>query len=78
MKRPSTDGVDRAFAAELCEAVRASGKRWKGFWGADETCERGPLVPWGWHPGGTRAPVPHDELVAKFKQWAAAGGPCPG
>jgi hypothetical protein len=23
-------------------------------------------------------PVPHDELVAKFKQWAAAGGPCPG
>jgi hypothetical protein len=21
--------------------------------------------------------VPHDEFVAKFKQWAAAGGPCP-
>jgi hypothetical protein len=21
--------------------------------------------------------VPHDELVVKFKQWAAAGGPCP-
>lgn len=38
------------------------------------------LVLWGWHPGGTRAPVsvPHDEFVAKFKQWAAAGGPCPG
>jgi hypothetical protein len=38
------------------------------------------LVLWGWNPGGERAPVsvPHAELVAKFKQWAAAGGPCPG
>jgi hypothetical protein len=37
------------------------------------------LVLWGWTPGGARAPVsvPHDEFVAKFKQWAAAGGPCP-
>ena len=34
---------------------------------------------WGWHPGGDRAPVsvPHDVFVARFKQWAAAGGPCP-
>lgn len=38
------------------------------------------LVLWGWQPGGARAPVsvPHAEFVAKFKQWAAAGGPCPG
>ncbi len=38
------------------------------------------LVLWGWNPGGDRAPVavPHDQFVAKFKQWAAAGGPCPG
>ena len=37
------------------------------------------LVLWGWNPGGERAPVPipHDVFVAKFKQWAAAGGPCP-
>jgi hypothetical protein len=37
------------------------------------------LVRWGWDPGGTRAavPVPHEEFVAKFEQWAAAGGPCP-
>ena len=37
------------------------------------------LVLWGWNPGGERAPVPvpHDEFVAKFKEWAAAGGPCP-
>ena len=38
------------------------------------------LVLWGWHPGGAREPVsvPHDVFVARFKQWAAAGGPCPG
>ena len=37
------------------------------------------LVLWGWNPGVGRAPVsvPHEEFVAKFKQWAAAGGPCP-
>ena len=37
------------------------------------------LVLWGWDPGGDRAPVPvaHAEFVAKFKQWADAGGPCP-
>jgi mono/diheme cytochrome c family protein len=38
------------------------------------------LVLWGWHPGGAREPVsvPHDVFVTRFKQWAAAGGPCPG
>ena len=38
------------------------------------------LVLWGWNPGGTRAPVPvpHEQFVAAFKTWAAAGGPCPG
>ncbi|MGH7699697.1 MAG: hypothetical protein ACREMJ_04135 [Gemmatimonadales bacterium] len=37
------------------------------------------LVLWGWDPGAGRAPVsvPHDEFVARFQQWAAAGGPCP-
>ncbi|MGE5277466.1 MAG: hypothetical protein ACM3SU_10765 [Acidobacteriota bacterium] len=36
------------------------------------------LVLWGWDPGAGRAPVsvPHDEFVAKFKQWVAAGAPC--
>jgi hypothetical protein len=37
------------------------------------------LVLWGWNPGGDRAPVPvpHPDFVARFKEWAAAGGPCP-
>jgi hypothetical protein len=37
------------------------------------------LVLWGWNPGAGRDPVavPHAEFVGKFKQWAAAGGPCP-
>jgi hypothetical protein len=36
------------------------------------------LVLWGWNPGVGRDPVPisHDEFVAKFRQWAAAGAPC--
>jgi len=38
------------------------------------------LVLWGWDPGIGRAPVPiaHADFVARFKQWADAGGPCPG
>jgi hypothetical protein len=37
------------------------------------------LVLWGWIPGTGRAPVsvPHEEFVAKFAQWVAAGAPCP-
>ena len=37
------------------------------------------LVLWGWSPGVGRASVsvPHDEFVAKFKIWVAAGAPCP-
>jgi hypothetical protein len=37
------------------------------------------LVLWGWSPGVGRAPVPvpHDEFVAKFETWVAAGAPCP-
>ena len=37
------------------------------------------LVAWGWNPGGDRTPVsvPRDVFLAKFKEWAAAGGPCP-
>lgn len=36
------------------------------------------LVLWGWNPGLGRDPVSvsHDDFVAKFKQWVAAGAPC--
>ena len=38
------------------------------------------LVAWGWNPGPGREPVPipKEEFVVKFKQWVAAGAPCPG
>lgn len=37
------------------------------------------LVLWGWRPGVGRkpVPVPHARFVARFKQWVAAGAPCP-
>ena len=37
------------------------------------------LVMWGWNPGEGRTPIPmpHEEFVAKVKQWQAAGAPCP-
>jgi hypothetical protein len=37
------------------------------------------LVLWGWNPGVGRRPVsvPHAQFVARFKQWVAAGAPCP-
>ena len=65
---------------ELCETIKS--KRENGGRDFDELTKHvseDSLVLWGWHPGGARAPVPvpHDQFVAKFKQWAAAGGPCP-
>ena len=67
--------------AALCETIKS--KRQNGgrnFAALIKHVSEDSLVLWGWHPGGMREPVsvPHDELVVKFKQWAAAGGPCPG
>jgi hypothetical protein len=66
--------------AALCETIKS--KRQNGGRNFDALIKHvseDSLVLWGWHPGGTRepVPVPHDQLVVKFKQWAAAGGPCP-
>ncbi|MBS1120293.1 MAG: hypothetical protein H6Q90_2521 [Deltaproteobacteria bacterium] len=38
-----------------------------------------PLVLWGWTPGFGRTPVsvPHQDFVAAFETWSAAGAPCP-
>jgi hypothetical protein len=37
-----------------------------------------PLVLWGWSPGVGRdaVSVPHEQFVAKFKEWVSAGAPC--
>ena len=68
------------WPAALCELIKD--KRRNGgrdFAALTTHVSEDKLVLWGWTPGGARAPVsvPHDEFVAKFKQWAAAGGPCP-
>lgn len=44
-----------------------------------EHVEKDPLVRWGWAPGPGRTPVPvpHDQLVAAMRTWAARGAPCP-
>jgi hypothetical protein len=36
------------------------------------------LVLWGWSPGEGRAPVgvSHEDFVARFREWVAAGAPC--
>ena len=67
--------------AELCATVKD--RKANGGRSLDEMTthvSEDKLVLWGWNPGGNRAPVSvaHAEFVAKFKQWAAAGGPCPG
>lgn len=68
-------------AAELCETIKNKSKNGGRDLDAliKHVSEDG-LVLWGWSPGGERAPVsiPHAEFVTKFKEWAAAGGPCPG
>lgn len=66
--------------AELCAALKdqnANGGR--DFAELVKHVSKDGVVLWGWNPGGVRAPVPvpHAEFVAKFRQWAAAGGPCP-
>ncbi len=68
-------------AAELCATIKNPQKNGgKDFDALIHHVADDELVGWGWHPGGERKPVPipREEFVAKFKQWAAAGGPCPG
>ncbi len=67
-------------SAELCEMIKDKKRNGgRDFEVLTKHVSEDSLVLWGWHPGGPRAPVsvPHDVFVARFKQWAAAGGPCP-
>jgi hypothetical protein len=36
------------------------------------------IVLWGWNPGVGRdaVSIPHEQFVAKFKEWVSAGAPC--
>jgi hypothetical protein len=66
--------------AALCKTIKSTSENGgRDFAALTRHVSEDSLVLWGWHPGGARepVPVPHDELVAKFKQWATAGGPCP-
>jgi len=67
--------------ARLCEVIQDKGANGgRDFDALITHISTDKLVLWGWSPGGDRAPVPvpHADFVAKFRQWAAAGGPCPG
>jgi hypothetical protein len=67
-------------AAELCGVLKNKGSNGNRDLAAlTEHVSHDKLVLWGWAPGGRRAPVSvaHDEFVAQFKTWVAAGAPCP-
>jgi hypothetical protein len=67
-------------AGALCAAIQDPGRNGgRDFHALIRHVSEDKLVLWGWNPGGGRKPVsvPHAEFVARFAQWAAAGGPCP-
>ncbi len=68
--------MDRALARSAVRNYQEQANGGKSFDALIKHVAEDSLVLWGWHPGGNRepVPVPHDELVARFKQWAAAGG----
>ena len=70
-------GLPPAALCEMIKDKRRNGDR--DFDALVKHVSEDELVLWGWNPGGERAPVPvpHEEFVAKFTQWAAAGCPCP-
>ncbi len=67
-------------AAELCRTVKDPGRNGgRDLDALVEHVSRDPLVLWGWSPGLGRdpVPVPHAEFVTRFREWVAAGAPCP-
>ena len=67
-------------SGDLCRTIKDRKKNGgKDFAALIEHVSHNKLVLWGWNPGVGRDPVsiPHDEFVAKFKQWVDAGAPCP-
>ena len=67
-------------SGDLCRRLKDQGQNGgKNLAALVEHVSQDKLVLWGWSPGIGRAAVsvPHDEFVAKFKTWVAAGAPCP-
>jgi hypothetical protein len=67
-------------SAEICRGLKDTmSNGGKDLAALTKHVESDGLVLWGWSPGVDRdaVPVPHAEFVAKFKQWVAAGAPCP-
>lgn len=67
-------------SGDLCRLVKDPAKNGgKDFEALVRHVTDDALVGWGWNPGVGRAPVPipRDEFVARFKDWIAAGAPCP-
>ncbi|MHA3976779.1 hypothetical protein ACW9UR_03755 [Halovulum sp. GXIMD14794] len=68
------------ICAQLSDPERTGGRDWLAL--AEHLVEdaghRG-FVLWGWNPGGTREPAPHDlqTHVDDILAWGAAGTPCP-
>jgi hypothetical protein len=67
-------------AGELCRGLKDKAENGGRDFAALRHHLDDELVLWGWEPGVGRAPVdiPHEQFVAAFERWAAAGGPCPG
>ena len=66
--------------AQICESIKdRKQNRNRNLDQLVEHLTEDKLVMWAWNPGEGRTPVPmpHDEFVAKVKQWQAAGAPCP-
>jgi hypothetical protein len=69
------------LCAQLKDPARNGGRDLEGL---HHHMEEEPLVLWGWNPGTrpngearTTPPISHEEFVATFDAWVAAGAPCP-
>jgi len=65
--------------AAICEALKDPARNGgRSLAALEEHLRADPLVNWAWSPGPGRRPprLTHDELLARFAEWRAAGAPC--
>lgn len=77
---PANQVFEGRSAAELCRQLNepdTTGGR--SLAALLEHVRSDSLVLYGWSPGGGRTtpPLSHEQFVARFGTWVAAGGPCP-